>query len=197
MKRAVIMADGKGSRWRSHMDIPKHLAVVKGEEIIARTVRLLNRENEDLEVIITSHDKRYEFPGSRRYEPLNNVYEIDRFTEELIVPDMCFLYGDTFYTEEAIKTIMTSETEDLLFFGNRKSIVAITVKDDRVFREHVDLVRNLYLKGAIEKCVGWQVYWSFTGQSFDGDVDLSRRFVELTDGTTDINTPEEYEEIEK
>ena len=83
------------------MGIPKHFAQVKGEELIARTVRILHGEISGVEIIVTSHDERYEFPGSRRYEPLNNIYEIDRFTRELITENMCFLYGDTFYTEEA------------------------------------------------------------------------------------------------
>ena len=78
------MCDGKGTRWKNYKDIPKHFVKINGEPLIKRTVRQLNERENNCEIIITSHDKRYEIEGSTRYEPLNNVLEIDRFTEELI-----------------------------------------------------------------------------------------------------------------
>ena len=190
----VIMADGKGIRWHNHLGIPKHLAEVNGEPIISRTVRLLGELGAE-EIIVTSHDKRYEFEGSMRYEPLNNRLEIDRFTEELIEDHMCFLYGDTYYTESALKTIIAAKTDDILFFGNSKSIVAVKIKDSLLFRKHVSSVRELYIAGKLEKCKGWQVYQSFVGQSFEEKPAPGDKFVLLDETTTDINTPEEYEVI--
>lgn len=190
------MADGKGTRWANYMGLPKHLVEINGEPIIARTVRLLNEITEgNCEVIITSHDERYEFEGSRRHEPLNNNLEIDRFTEELIADDTCFLYGDTYYMENALKQILEEENEDILFFGNHKSIVAINVRDAELFKKHVGDVRELFLAGKLEKCVGWQVYQSVTGQAFDKKAELGEKFIQLDNSTTDINTPEEYEGI--
>ena len=135
----IIMADGKGRRWNNFDNIPKHLIEINGETLLSRTVRLLKEFNSDAEVIITSHDPRYEVEGARRYEPRNNMLEIDRFTEELIEDDICFLYGDTYYSEKAMETITTTEADDLMFFGNGKAIVAIKVKDASVFRYHVNL----------------------------------------------------------
>lgn len=188
------MADGKGTRWDNHLGIPKHLVEINGEPIISRTVRLLS-ELTTGEIIVTSHDKRYEFKGSRRYEPLNNRLEIDRFTEELIEDDICFLYGDTYYTESALKTIISTETNDMIFFGNNKSIVAIKIKDSELFRSHLNNVKKLYISGKIEKCKGWQVYQSFVGQSFEKKPSFGDKFVFLDEETTDINTPEEYTEF--
>lgn len=190
------MADGKGTRWANYMGVPKHLVEINGEPIIGRTVRLLNELTEGMcEVIITSHDERYEFEGSRRHEPLNNNLEIDRFTEELIMDDTCFLYGDTYYMEDALKQILEEENESILFFGNQKSIVAINVRDAEMFRSHVDNVRKLFLEGKLEKCVGWQVYQSVTGQDFSQKAVIGEKFIKLDNKTTDINTPEEYEVI--
>ena len=196
MKRFVIMADGKGTRWANYMGVPKHLVEIDGEPIIGRTVRLLNEMMDGkCEVIITSHDERYEFEGSRRHEPLNNNLEIDRFTQELIADNTCFLYGDTYYTEEALREILDTENEDVLFFGNSKSIVAINVRNAAMFEEHVNNVRQLFLDGKIEKCVGWQVYQSITGQDFGKKAEMVGRFVILDSRTNDINTPEEYKVI--
>ncbi len=190
------MADGKGTRWANYMGVPKHLVEIDGEPIIGRTVRLLNEMMDGkCEVIITSHDERYEFEGSRRHEPLNNNLEIDRFTQELIADNTCFLYGDTYYTEEALREILDTENEDVLFFGNSKSIVAINVRNAAMFEKHVANVRQLFLDGKIEKCVGWQVYQSITGQDFSKKAEMVGRFIILDAKTNDINTPEEYKVI--
>lgn len=198
--RIVIMADGRGSRWENHLGIPKHFAQVDGERIIERIVRLLKKleQTMGLEIIVTSHDKRYEFDGCIRYEPQNNVAEIDRFTEELIEDDMCFLYGDTYYSEASIEAIIKAEVEDLLFFGNRKSIVAVRIKDSELFRAHICKVKERCLDGgAAKRHAGWQVYRSFTGQAFAGNLEIRDKFVFVDDLTQDIDTPLDYEMIEK
>lgn len=151
-------------------------------------------ETEPIDIIITSHDERYEFEGARRYEPQNNHYEIDRFTEELIEDDICFLYGDTIYTEDVLRQIICTETDDLLFFGNEKSIIAVKVRDGSMFREHFDRVRNMFIRGEITKCKGWQLYQSVTGQDLQEPPVRGDKFITVRKDNTDINTPEEYQE---
>lgn len=187
----IIMADGKGTRWGNYQDKPKHLIEIGGETLLGRTVRLLKENDPESEVIITSHDPRYEFEGAVRYEPKNNHLEIDRFTHELIEDNVCFLYGDTFYSEKAIATVTETAAEDLLFFGNERSIVAVKVADGKLFRTHVDRVRQLFLDGKLEKCIGWQVYGSFMGLPLD-QKKIADKFVLLKDGTEDFNSPEDY-----
>lgn len=188
----IIMADGKGRRWNNFDNIPKHLIEINGETLLSRTVRLLKEFNSDAEVIITSHDPRYEVEGARRYEPRNNMLEIDRFTEELIEDDICFLYGDTYYSEKAMETITTTEADDLMFFGNGKAIVAIKVKDASVFRYHVNRVRELFIKGEIRQCIGWQVYQSFLNLPF-GEKKIVDKYVFINDNTKDFNDPKDLD----
>lgn len=188
----IIMADGKGTRWNNYNDIPKHFIEVGGETLLARTVRLLNLFDAGCEIIITSHDPRYEVEGARRHEPEHNVLEIDRFTAELIEDDVCFLYGDTYYSDSAIQSIVSTKTDDLMFFGNERSIVAVKVKDAEVFQYHVDRVRTLFLQGQIKKCIGWQVYQSFMGMSFE-EKKIAGKYVYMVDGTRDFNSPEDFE----
>ena len=187
----IIMADGKGTRWNNYHNIPKHLIEIDGETLLARTVRLLRKNDARADIVITSHDPRYEVPGARRYEPQNNHLEIDRFTEELIADDVCFLYGDTFYSESVIQKIADTPAEKLLFFGNERSIVAIKVADGALFRQHVDRVRALFLAGKIEKCIGWQVYQSFEGLPF-GEKTIAADYILIQDGTEDFNSPADY-----
>lgn len=187
----IIMADGKGTRWNNYHNIPKHLIEIDGETLLARTVRLLRENDARADIVITSHDPRYEVPGARRCEPQNNHLEIDRFTEELIADDVCFLYGDTFYSESVIQKIADTPAEKLLFFGNERSIVAIKVADGALFRQHVDRVRALFLAGKIEKCIGWQVYQSFEGLPF-GEKTIAADYILIQDGTEDFNSPADY-----
>ena len=187
----IIMADGNGTRWNNYHNIPKHLIEIDGETLLARTVRLLRENDARADIVITSHDPRYEVPGARRYEPQNNHLEIDRFTEELIADDVCFLYGDTFYSESVIQKIADTPAEKLLFFGNERSIVAIKVADGALFRQHVDRVRALFLAGKIEKCIGWQVYQSFEGLPF-GEKTIAADYILIQDGTEDFNSPADY-----
>lgn len=187
----IIMADGKGTRWQNYNDIPKHFIKINGETLLERTVRLLKQGDPGCEIIITSHDPRYEVEGATRYEPKNNHLEIDRFTEELIADDVCFLYGDTYYSEDAADAIIETETEDILFFGNHRSIVAVKVADGKLFKSHVDRVRQLFIEGKIEKCIGWQVYQSFMGLPF-GEKKIESKYVLIKDGTEDFNSPEDF-----
>lgn len=190
----IIMADGKGTRWHNYNDMPKHLMKIHGEVVLERIVKQLKKYDKTAEIIITSHNPEYEVKGARRYEPLNNKIELDRFTQELIEDNVCFLYGDTYYSDNTIKQIIESETSDLLFFGNSKSIVAIKVKNAKILQKHIDNVRKLFLEEKIKNCKGWQVYQSFQNLEFDKK-QIKDKFIITDEDTQDYNTPKEYENI--
>ena len=190
------MADGNGKRWNNYGNIPKHLLVFDGETLLQRTVRLLHDADPQGEIIITSHDPRYEVEHARRYEPKNNVIELDRFTAELIEDNVCFMYGDTYYSPDSISTIIGTPTDKVLFFGNEKSIVAIKVSDSECFRSHIDRVRELFLSGSIQNCKGWQVYQSYAALEFDKK-QIADHFIAISDNTRDYNTPQEYRDSVK
>ena len=190
----VVMADGKGTRWANYQGIPKHLIEINGESLLERIVRLLKKYDRECEIIITSHDSRYEIEGAKRYEPRNNNIEIDRFTYELIEDDICFLYGDTYYSEEAIITIVNESLGDITFFGTSKSIVAIKVNTSEVVKYHIDKVKELYLNGKIQECIGWQVYQSYEDIPF-GTKKIVNDFVIVDKTTRDFNSPVDFEEI--
>ena len=65
------------------------------------------------------------------------------------------------------------------------------VADGELFRSHVDRVRQLFIEGKIEKCIGWQVYQSFTGLPF-GEKKIESKYIILEDSTEDFNSPEDY-----
>ena len=151
----VIMADGKGSRWNNYMGHGKHDITIGGETLLQRTVRLLHLCDDAAEVIITSHNEGLSIDGAVRYEPKNNVLEIDRFTAELIGDDMCFLYGDVYYSEKAIETVVENAgRQPLLFVGSEKSICAVLIKDGALFKSLYEKIRGMFLDGKLSECKG-------------------------------------------
>lgn len=188
----VIMADGKGSRWNNFMGHSKHRIRIEGETLIERTVRLVHEYDKSAEVIITSHDVSLSVVGAERYEPKNNVLEIDRFTAELIEDDMCFLYGDVLYSEQAMETIVSRRgISPMLFFGSRDSICAVLIKDGALFKDLYLEVRRRYVEGEISECKGWQVYHLYAGLPLMGR-DISSDYIVLDSFTRDFNSPEDY-----
>ena len=187
------MADGKGSRWNRYLNRTKHEISFDGETLIERTVRLIRENAPSALITVTSHKPDLKTSGARRYEPKNNVPEIDRFTAELIGDDVCFLYGDVLYSEAAIRRICGDKgDEPLMFFGNEKSICAVLVRSGKVFRRCFDTVRRMYLNGEITECKGWQIYRFYVGLPLDSR-EIGKSFVTVPDGTRDFNSPEDDE----
>ncbi|MBQ7204158.1 MAG: hypothetical protein IJS03_09150 [Eubacterium sp.] len=190
----IIMADGQGTRWHNFGGVPKHLVEINGKTLLANVTSLVRKYDSDAEVIITTHNEKYETEGATLYAPLNNELEIDRFTRELIGDNTCFLYGDTYYSDEAVKQIVEAEVDDLLFFGAKTSIVGIKIHDGDVFRAHFERVRQLYVEGKIKQCIGWQVYLSFMNLPLD-EKQIKDKFVLFDDLTQNFNTPEDIEKF--
>jgi len=184
------MADGKGTRWNNFGNHSKHLCVINGETIIGRTVRLLRERNIE-DIIITSHNPEMEFEGATRYEPLSNVEEIDRFTYELISGQVTFLYGDTYYSEEALDKITSTDTNDLLFFGTTSSIVGIKVSDADKFRGYIDYIKSNNIDGK-----GWTIYQLCNGLPL-GSKEPRDNLIVVGEDTIDIDSPEEYKVLQK
>jgi len=178
------MADGKGVRWDNFTDRPKHLIEIDGETLLARLVRQLREIDDACEITITARDDRYEVAGAKRYVPLDNEDEIDRFTAELIENEVCFLYGDTCYTDETIAEIVTATGSDLLFFGNKLRIIAVKVFNGTCMKKHTARVKVDNPDGK-----GWHVYQSYSGREL---YELGDDFLMIEDGAWDFNTPEDY-----
>lgn len=192
----VIMADGKETRWSNCAGIHKWQIKIDGEILLERTVRLIKKFDPDASIIITSHYENLKIEGAEIYAPQNNNIELDRFTSELIEKNVVFLYGDSYYTENAVKTIIENSNSSILFFGNNNRIFAVKVADDKLFERHINNVRKLFSEGKIKSCIGWQVYQSFQNISFE-EKKIADDFVVIDDDTCDFNWLNDYYEFSK
>lgn len=186
----VIMAAGEGKRWNNFLGVPKHLIEINGETLLERTTRLLKENGVD-DFVITGNDERYSKYG-KLVPQTDNECEIDRFEESIVNGSVCYLYGDVYYTDQAIKTIIDTKTNDIEFFGSEFEIFAIKVENLDLFFNHKHKVKELYLEGKINRCIGWEVYRSINNIPFEEHV-ITEKYVKILDGTDDIDYPTDLE----
>lgn len=184
----IIMCAGKGKRWKNYLGIPKHFVKINGETLIGRTTRILKEHN--IDYVITSSDKRYKKYGITIPQSSNDC-EVDRF-ENTKDKEICYLYGDVYYTDEALDTIINTLTNEILFFGSDEEIFAIKIINKPLFMKHKNRVKRLYLKNKIERCIGWEIYRSLNNIPFNEHI-INERYYLIDDGTDDIDYPEDYE----
>ena len=116
----IIMAGGKYEGFK----IPKQLLKVNGEVIIERTIRLL-RENGIKDIFISTDNPAFNYLDVPKLKH-NNYYEskdgkiYGHWLEAFYPTDepTCYIFGDVYFSDEAIKTIVKTETEDIELFGS-------------------------------------------------------------------------------
>lgn len=188
----LIMAAGHGKRWNNHLGVPKHLIEINGETLLGRTTRLL-KENGITDFVITGNDERYSEYG-RLVKQTDNDCEIDRF--EKSSEPICYLYGDVYYSEEAIKTIIEKQANDILFFGSEEEIFSVKVENLDLFYEHKNKIKALYLQGTIGRCIGWEIYRSLNNIPLQQHI-ITERYIKILDETDDIDYPQDYESFKE
>ena len=215
-QRAIIIAAGEGTRWNDHLGIPKHFIEIDGESIIRRTVRLLNENGVGDVYVVAPDDDRYRIDGSAMFVPqlrsrCDENCGADKFlsSEELWLSDgrTIVLYGDVYFTDDAIKTITTYSHIDWLLFARPYGSLITGCPWGECFAqsffnehipEHVRTIRcavDLHHDRKIGHPSGWQHYRAMTGlpveywdRPFYGD-----RLVRIDDWTEDFDSKEDYE----
>lgn len=156
VKKYIIMAGGEYQHWEK----PRHLSIVRGEEIIARTIRLL-KENGIEDISISTNNPIFEKFGLPILNH-NNSYKTKWHSAEgdwldCFYPTnepVCYILGDVYFSDEAIKTIVEKETDDIELFGSippfaknyiKKHIEAFAVKVANIkhFWEAIEKTREL------------------------------------------------------
>lgn len=185
--------------------IPRQLLEVKGEPLVKRTVRLL-KENGVKDILITSHDKRFDNLGATRYEPKQNDYDgktrkgywLNAFPIELMNEPITFLLGDVYFSEDAIKTIVGTETDSTLFFctyqnkskdyiKHHDEPLAYKVVDFELFKKHIEIVKRLYDEGkTVRHPIVWELYRSINNQDVN-EHKMTTNYVAINDVTCDID----------
>lgn len=204
VKKYIILADSSIG-----FELPKQLSVVCGEPIIKRTIRLL-KENGIKDITITSHDKRFDNLGAIRYEPKFNDYNpidpkspwLKAFPIELMEEPTCYLFGDVYYSENAIKTIVEKDNNDILFFctyQNKSPLyikhhdepLAFKVYDFDKFKYHINRLIDMWNNDeTLRRPITWELYRSINGQNVNVHK-MTKNYIAINDESCDIDSVED------
>lgn len=211
VKKYVILADSNDKTF----NIPRQLMEINGEKLVERTIRLL-KENGVKDIIVTAKDKRFDGLDAKIYAPSNSDYDyitgkgywLNAFPFELMDEPICFIWGDVYFSEKAIKTIVETDTDSTLFFCTYKNDTPLYIKhhdeplaykvvDINLFQEHIEKVKRLYDKGkTIRHPIVWELYRSINGQDINVH-EMTKNYVAINDESCDIDTKNDIIELKK
>lgn len=214
MSRVIIAAFGDGGdKWRIngklYLDTPKHLIEIEGEQLLYRTIRQALKYSDDVWVSC-SDDPRYMISKEVKYfkpTPTENIGGIGFLVdnEPIFSKDdrTVLLFGDTRYTNNAMRTIITDESRELVYYGRMggSQLTGCGYGEGLAhswYPEHkqellggceaaIDAYRNGYFR-----TTSWEV-----ARSYSGYADLSvhktpKNFCEISGYTEDIDFPRDY-----
>lgn len=195
-------------------EIPKQLSIVKGERIVDRTIRLL-REHGATDIYISSNNPMFDSCDAIRLENKENNFTLkegkttghwlDAFYP--VNEEVCYIFGDVYFTEEAIKTIVNYKTDKNILFGTSDALnkyhnnwgepFAYIVKDYNSFFKGIKEVKTMYDKGLIKR---HPIVWELYRYLHNIDINTQRivgDYVCIDDGTIDIDNPKQVIEMNR
>lgn len=209
----VIMCGGD----YKDFETPKQLTVINGETLVDRTIRLL-REQGIEEIYISSNDKRFDREDTPRLEHTNTYkaeggklegYWLDAFYPYFKPSDkVCFMFGDVYYSEAAIRTIVGLKCTKNTLFGtsdaknelheNWGEPFAYKVVDYDTFMKGVAAVKEMQDKGLTKRLpIVWELYRYLNGLDVNIQQVLDETYVCIDDETMDTDTPQKIRDLQE
>lgn len=209
MSKYILMCGGKYKQFKK----PKHLSIINGEVLIERTIRLL-KENGIKDIYISTNNPVFDYLNIPKLKHNNNFetdmkqakgYWLDAFYPT--TEPTTYIFGDVWFTDEAIKKIVNYQTNSNVLFGTRIARnkehqnwgepFAYIVNDTETFFKGIKDVKKLFDEGkTIRHPIVWELYRYLHGL----DINIQRitnDYVDIDDGTIDIDYPEIINEIER
>ena len=208
--QVIIMAGGKYKDFEKH----KALSVIHGEVLIERTIRLLE-ENGIKEWYISTNDPSFNKYGNilhheNSYEAQNGVvkgYWLDAYypTDKPTI----YLHGDVYYTDEAMKKILTLNPKVNTLIGNELARnpqhlnigepFGFIVVDQKSFKEGINKTKQLQYEGKIERglAISWELYRVLNGLDVNKMYILDESYLSISDKTIDVDTPEQIDLVNR
>lgn len=207
----IIMCAGSGTRWNNYLGVKKQMIEIEGETLLDRTIRLIGKEND---ITVVSND--FNIKGVKNYRPTLIGCEIDRFlgnSELWLDEDVIFIYGDVYYTENAMNLIKKDKSKTFRYFGRSSGgkhaelfAIKLNSKYTHQFYNICMTMREEMMNGRIGNTIGWHTYLEMIGETFKMSWDSLREylakdelkhFTEINDETDDFDEPLDYEVFNK
>lgn len=208
MVKIIIAAAGEGSRWNNFRGTSKHFTAVEGEILINRTIRQFSHHSSDITVI----SKYPEIPHVKVEPPKQGIWNdaakvwssnhLWSNTQRNII-----LFGDVWFSDEAVETIINNE-KDICFFLRSTPSKVTNKPHKEIFAiafngEKIEEFRNVVQKVIEENKSGAGAYLIFRkicnldNVSFKHHFKNNSMYVEINDWTEDFDYPKDLTRWEK
>jgi len=214
--RYILACSGSGSRWNNYLGRPKHLIEIDNETLISRTVRLIKKYDNKSDIIIMAYRKDYKVNGTRLHVPnlflqskhikLPAIYTCHNIWNNN--GKTILLFGDIFFTEEAIKKIINKSYYNplkILFYG-RKGSSTLTNKNygeifgmsfsnikNKIILKNLEELRSKYEKKEIKRFLTWELYKKLNNINLNSSsFKFNNNFININDFTEDFDFPYDY-----
>jgi CTP:phosphocholine cytidylyltransferase-like protein len=203
---AIVLAAGEGTRWGNYTGVPKHLLEIDGESLIQRTTRQIFPYVD--RTFVVGVDSSYKTDFSELFVPQQKqpALEMHKFSssQSLWSERTVILFGDVYYTDEAISTII-QDTEDFTFFLRSGpssftqkpygEIYAFSFWDSihEKLQETLDVLLNQH---DIYGAGGWSLMRHLLGvshRSRNRDHLTKGHYIEIDDWTEDFDNPIDFD----
>lgn len=159
-----------GSNHKKIKGMPRQLVNIGGERVLDRTIRLL-KQNGVTDISITATDNAFNDCGV----PVINYQSVDNAntwvncfypTDEPVT----YIFGDVFFSPDAIKKIVETKTESVEFFGSAPPFdsryskkwaepFAFKVVDTNYFKQCIAKVKKLKAQGKFKRDpIAWEMW---------------------------------------
>lgn len=205
----IIMCGGNYKDFKT----PKQLLEVNGERVVDRTIRLL-RENGVNDIYISSNNPMFDSCNAIRLEH-NNTFVLENKSDKGFWLDafypvnepVCYLWGDVYFSDNAIKTIVNYKTDKDVLFGTSDALniyhnnwgepFAYIVNNVDNFFKAIEDVKQLFIQGKVKRNpIVWELYRYLHNLDINIQT-ITDDYVAIDDGTIDIDSPEDIKRVGK
>lgn len=203
----IIMCGGKYDAWET----PRQLIEINGEPIVMRTIRLLRNAGAE-DIAISSNDDRFEACGVPLLRHDNGFVvhqdDVEGTWADAFYPSddpVCYIFGDVVFSPEAIRTIVSTQTDTIQFFASAPPFdpryfkpwaepFAFKVVDLKAFRDAVEFVRQFSRASFFDRLpISWELWQVIRHKPFN-EIDHTS-YIAINDYTCDIDSPEDIRRI--
>lgn len=201
---AIVIAAGDATRWGEYRGIPKHLIAVAGEPILHRTARLL-KQNTDTVWVVSKNDPRYHQHGANIYTIEPGPSDADKFYSSRAIwsGHTVIVYGDCYFTEDAIQTITQPVADWMLYCRPEASTItgspygecwAYSIPEHQLnlFREKLIWLAGMHELGETHRCGGWELYRALLNQDLH-EHRMTTNYTIIDDWSEDFDYPSDYD----
>jgi len=179
---------------------PVHFTNLNGKSILQRTIDLL-KENGVTDIAITTSGQGYDVFGVPVIEYNSNkapYHWVNAFY--LMDEPVCYIFGDVFFSKQAIRTIVETETNDIEFFASappfHSSFIkryaepfAFKVVNNDHLKDSIEKTKHLVNEGKLKRGIAWEL-WQVIKNTPLNHIDYTN-YKRINDFTCDVDTAQD------